>query len=148
MYTPRGFPTFRKTLRKNFRAENLPVFPQSVFLGVFSIFPPRTFYRPSVDKLRELRRFSTAELGGNKLVAIDDFSIKLGNCCALVSNSVMYMAKRVLNIRLTHFQHLDNQSLGFIPDINRVLTKYALHHALDRYLSDGVFPCMHVKESF
>ena len=74
--------------------------------------------------------------------------IKLGNCCALVSNSVMYMAKRVLNIRLTHFQHLDNQSLGFIPDINRVLTKYALHHALDRYLSDGVFPCMHVKESF
>jgi len=51
-----------------------------------------------------------------------------------------YMAKRFVNIRLTHFQHLDNQSLGFIPDINRILTKYALHRVLDRYLSDGVFP--------
>jgi len=51
-----------------------------------------------------------------------------------------YMAKRFVNIRLTHFQHLENQSLGFIPDINRILTKYALHRVLDRYLSDGVFP--------
>jgi len=50
---------------------------------------------------------------------------------------LIYMAKRVFNVRLTHFQHLDNQSLGFIPDINRVLTKYALHRVLDRYLSDG-----------
>jgi len=41
------------------------------------------------------------------------------------------MTKRVFNIRLTHFQHLDNQSLGFISDINRILTKYALHHGLD-----------------
>jgi len=47
------------------------------------------------------------------------------------------MAKRVFNIRLTHFQHLDNQSLGFIPDINIILTKYALHHVLNKYLSDG-----------
>jgi len=46
-YTPRGFPIFRKTPRKIFRAENLSVFPKSVFLGVFSIFSPRTFYRPS-----------------------------------------------------------------------------------------------------
>ena len=46
-YTPRGFPTFHKTPRKIFRAENLTVFPMSVFLWVFSIFPPRTFYRPS-----------------------------------------------------------------------------------------------------
>jgi len=46
----------------------------------------------------------------------------------------------VFNIRLTHFQHLDSQSHGFIPDINRILTKYALHHVLDRYLSDEVFP--------
>jgi len=76
-YTPCGFPTFRKTPRKIFRAENLPVFPKSVLLGVFSIFPPRTFYTPSVDKLRELRRFSSAELGGNKMAAIDDFNIKL-----------------------------------------------------------------------
>jgi len=53
---------------------------------------------------------------------------------------LIYMAKRVLNIRLTHFQHLDNQSRGFIPDINRILIKYALHHVLDSYLSDGVFP--------
>jgi len=50
-----------------------------------------------------------------------------------------YMAKRVFNIRLAHFQHFDNQSLGFISGINRILTKYALHHVLDRYLSDGVF---------
>jgi len=34
-YTPRGFPTFRKTPRKIFRAENLSVFPKSVFLGMF-----------------------------------------------------------------------------------------------------------------
>ena len=64
----------------------------------------------------------------------------LGQPCNLPSS---YMAKRLLNvfnIRLTHFQHLDNQSLGFIPDINRILTEYALHHVLDRYLSDGVFP--------
>jgi len=51
-----------------------------------------------------------------------------------------YMAKRVFNIRFTHFQHLDIQSLGFIPDINRILTKYALHHVLDSYLSDEAFP--------
>ena len=76
-YTPRGFPIFRKTPRKIFRAENLPVFPKSAFLGVFSIFPPRTFNRPSGDKLRELRRFSSAELGGHKMAAIDDFNIKL-----------------------------------------------------------------------
>ena len=75
-YTPCGFPTFRKTLRKSFRAENLPVFPKSVFLGVFSIFPPWTFYRPSEDKLRDSRRFSSAGLGENKMAAIDDFSIK------------------------------------------------------------------------
>ena len=49
----------------------------------------------------------------------------LGQLCNIACS---YMAKRVFNIRLTHFQHLDNQSLGFIPDINRILTKYALHH--------------------
>ena len=76
-YTPHAFPTFRKTLRKIFRAENLPVFPESVFLGVSLFFPPQIFYRPSEDNLRELRRFSSAELGGNKMAAIDDFSIKL-----------------------------------------------------------------------
>ena len=76
-YTPRKFPTFRKTPRNIFRAENLPVFLKSVFLGVFSIVHPRTFYRPSEDKLRELRRFSSAELGGNKMAVIDDLSIKL-----------------------------------------------------------------------
>ena len=61
----------------------------------------------------------------------------LGQLCNLPCS---YMAKRVFNIRLTHFQHLDNQRLGFIPDINRILTKYTLHHVFDRYLSDGVFP--------
>jgi len=55
-YTPRGFPTFRKTPRKIFRTENLPVFSKSVFLGVFSIFPPRTFYRPSEVFLRGTQR--------------------------------------------------------------------------------------------
>jgi len=49
------------------------------------------------------------------------------------------MTKLVYSIRLTHCRNLDNQSLGFIPDIYRILTKYALHHVLDRYLSDGVF---------
>ena len=76
-YTPRGFPTFRKTPRKIFRAENLPVFPESVFLECFSFFLPRIFYQPSIDKLRELSRFSSAKLGGNKMAAIDDYSIKL-----------------------------------------------------------------------
>ena len=57
----------------------------------------------------------------------------------LFNLSCSYIAKRVFNIRLTSFQHLDNQSLVFIPDINRILNKYALHHELDRYLSDGVF---------
>jgi len=38
------------------------------------------------------------------------------------------------------FQTLENQSLSFIPDIYRILIKYALHHVLDRYLLDGVFP--------
>jgi len=60
----------------------------------------------------------------------------LGPLCNLPCS---YMTKRVFNIRLTHCLNLDNQSLGFIPDINRILTKYALLHALDRYLSDGVF---------
>ena len=55
----------------------------------------------------------------------------------LCNRRCSYMAKRVFNIRLTHFQLLHNQSLGFIPDINRKLTEYALHHVLDRYLSDG-----------
>ena len=35
---------------------------------------------------------------------------------------------------------MDNQSLGFIPDINRILAKYALHRVLGRYLSHGKFP--------
>ena len=56
----------------------------------------------------------------------------------LCNLSCSYMAKRVF--RLTHFQDLDNQSLGFIPDINRIWTKYAFYHVLDSYFSDGVFP--------
>jgi len=92
-YTPRGFPTYRKTPRKTFHAETLPVFPKSVFLGVFSIFPPRTFYRPSEDKLRELRSFFSAELRGNKMAAFDDFNIKLHLAwqylCSSVKNSVI-----------------------------------------------------------
>jgi len=56
-YTPRGFPTFRKTPRTIFRAENLSVFPKSVFLGVFSIFPPRTFYRPSYKTVIKYSEF-------------------------------------------------------------------------------------------
>ena len=55
MRSTREFPTFRKTLRNIVRADNLPVFSKSVFLGVFSIFPPRTFYRRSKDKLRGCR---------------------------------------------------------------------------------------------
>jgi len=70
-------PHFPQNSEENFRVENLPVFLKSDFLGVYSIFPPRTFYRPSEDKLRELRRFSFAELGGNKMAVIDDFNIKL-----------------------------------------------------------------------
>jgi len=31
-------------------------------------------------------------------------------------------------------------SLNFIPDINRLLTKYALHHVLDNIYQIGVFP--------
>ena len=64
----------------------------------------------------------------------------LGQLCNLPCLYIGPMAKRVFNIRLTHFQYMNNQSLGFIPDINRILTTYALHYVLDRYLSDGVFP--------
>ena len=48
---------------------------------------PPIFYQPSEDKLRELRRFASAELRGNKMAAIDDFCIKLHlawQFCALV----------------------------------------------------------------
>ena len=38
---------------------------------------------------------------------------------------------------------MDNQRIGFIPDINRILTTYVLHHVLDNYLSDEVFPSMY-----
>jgi len=65
---------------------------------------------------------------------------KLNFLRQLCNLACSYMAKHVFNIRLTHFRHLENQSIGFIPDINRILTKYALQHVLDRYLSDGVFP--------
>jgi len=51
---------------------------------------------------------------------------KLGQLCNLPCSNT---AKCVFNIRLRHFQH-----------INRTLNKYALHHVLDRYLLDGVFP--------
>ena len=52
---------------------------------------------------------------------IDKKTELFDNCVTFHAH--IYMAKRVFNIRLTHFQHLDNQSLGFIPDINRILTK-------------------------
>ena len=69
----------------------------------------------------------------------------LGHLCNLPC-LYMDMAKRVFNIRLTHSQHLDNGSL--IPDINWILTKYALHHVLDMYLLDRVFPCVHGNDWF
>ena len=83
-------PHFPQNSEEIFRAKNLPVFSKSVFLWVFSIFPPRILYRPSEDKLRELRRFSSAELGGNKIVDIDDFSIKLHSAWQCLCSSVKY----------------------------------------------------------
>ena len=76
-YTPREFPTFRKTPEENFPRREFTSISKVRFPRSFLNFPPRTFYRPSEDNLRELRRFSSAELGGNKMAAIDDSNIKL-----------------------------------------------------------------------
>jgi len=87
-----------------FHAENLPVFPESVFLRVFSFIPPRITYRLSEDKLRKLGRFSSAELGGSKIVVIDDCSNKLHLAwqflCSSIKNIVIdiYMYTYVLVI--------------------------------------------------
>jgi len=70
-------PHFTQNSEENVPRQEFTSISKSIYLGVFSIFPLRTFYRPSEDKLRGLRRFSFAELGGNKMTAIDDFSIKL-----------------------------------------------------------------------
>jgi len=60
-----------------------------------------------------------------------------------------YMAKRFFNIRLTHFQHVDNQSLGFIP----ILTEYLpsmlyTEYLIDIYQMECFRLSVHGKESF
>jgi len=130
-YTPRGFPTFRKTPRKIFRAENLPLFPKSVFLGFFSLFPLRTFYRPSDDKLRELERFSSAELGGNKMAAIDDFSIKLHLAWQFLCSSVKKQCNRHLHLHVYKCScHFLSLSLWFTWNSNTVYCYYVKHETL------------------
>jgi len=123
-YIPRGFPTFRKTPRKIFRAEKLPVFLKSVFLGVFLMFPPRTFNRPSEGKLRELRRFSSAKLGGNKMGAIDDFSIKLHSAWQLLCSSVQHCKIYILYI----YMHTNVHVIFFLSVLgsHEIVTRYSV----------------------
>jgi len=49
-YTPRGFPTFRKTPMKIFLAENLQVF-QSPFFSAFSHFFSTADILPTIKRL-------------------------------------------------------------------------------------------------
>jgi hypothetical protein len=51
-----------------------------------------------------------------------------------------YMAKHLFNSRLLYYENFDKQHHGFIPDIRAILCKYELHHILDQYIAEGLFP--------
>ena len=70
-------PHFPQSSDENLSHRELTSISKVRFPRIFLNFSPRTFYRPSEDKLRELRRFSSAEIGGHKMAAIDDCRIKL-----------------------------------------------------------------------
>lgn len=61
----------------------------------------------------------------------------LGQLCRLSCN---YLAKEVFVQRLVRFRNGDKQSVGFIPDITRVASKYNLLDTIDRYVQSGDFP--------
>jgi len=73
-------------------------------------------YKACHDELLQTLRYPLLMPYTWKQSSITKHLNHLGKLCNL---SCSYMAEHVFNIRLTHFQHLDNQSLGFIPDINR-----------------------------
>ena len=61
----------------------------------------------------------------------------LGQLCRLPN---AYLAKTVFNHRLVRFINYDQQSLGFIPEIYRLLQKYNLTDYISNYLNYGTFP--------
>ncbi|KAH3796441.1 hypothetical protein DPMN_150009 [Dreissena polymorpha] len=61
----------------------------------------------------------------------------LGQLCNLPNT---YMAKHLFNSRLLYYENFDKQHHGFIPDIRALLCKYELHHILDQYIAEGLFP--------
>ena len=92
---------------------------------------------PAVRKLEHSHRFCLKHMQGLPRRTPTHFTLSV---MSFSWNTNTFLDNCVFNIRLTHFKHLENQSLSFIPDIYRILIKYALHHVLDRYLLDGVFP--------
>ena len=69
----------------------------------------------------------------------------MGQLCRL---SNQYLAKTVLNHRLVRYaNHADNQTLGFLPEVYRLIQKYELQQYVDLYLESGEFPTNYMWKS-
>ncbi|KAH3834591.1 hypothetical protein DPMN_107921 [Dreissena polymorpha] len=61
----------------------------------------------------------------------------LGQLCRL---SPKYLVKDVFHNRLLRYMNLENQSVGFMADVYRLLGKYGLLQFLNEYIETGLFP--------
>ena len=69
---------------------------------------------------------------------IETFIDFFGTLCSLEPRE---LSNKLLHLRLYQFKHsVTATAYGFIPDINRVLTKYELISFRDDYLNSGLFP--------
>ena len=82
----------------------------------------------------------TGLLGFTSIEAFIDLQKMLffGTLCSLEPRE---LSNKLLHLRLYQFKHsVTATAYGFIPDINRVLTKYELISFRDDYLNSGLFP--------
>ncbi|KAH3794439.1 hypothetical protein DPMN_147972 [Dreissena polymorpha] len=61
----------------------------------------------------------------------------LGQLCRL---SPKYLVKDVFHNRLLRYMNLENQSVGFMADVYRLLGKYGLLQFLNEHIETGLFP--------
>jgi len=60
-----------------------------------------------------------------------------GQICRLKDG---YIAKEIFNHRIVRYVNGDSQTVGFVPDIYRLLQKYGMIPLFDAYLQCGAFP--------
>ena len=60
-----------------------------------------------------------------------------GQLCRLPNR---YVSKQIFVNRLIKYLHDDKQTIGFIPDIHRIIMKYNLFYVLDCFVNRAIFP--------